>query len=263
MRYVSPGSPAGTVKLLMVTLPVVVLSLLALLDTTIWGVPLGLPVPPSFELTEPVVLTLLPVVDDVTVAVTVQLPPPGIEPPVSWMDVDVEAETKPPAHVVATPDWVMPVGKGSVTCTPVSVVLAFGLLIVRVRVEVPPTGMPAGENVFVIVGPAMAVKVADAVVPVVFGLVEVTVPVVLFRAPALVALTLTETEQLLLIGIDPPLRLIEVAFAAGEKVPPQVFAAPGVLATCNPDGKVSLTATPVRATVLAAGLVMVRVRVDV
>jgi len=90
--------------LLIVTVPLVVELVLALFDTTTCGVPLGLPVPPLVELTEPVVLTLLPVVDDVTVAVTVQLPPPGIEPPESWMDVEVEAETEPPVHVVATPD---------------------------------------------------------------------------------------------------------------------------------------------------------------
>jgi hypothetical protein len=61
-------------------------------------------VPPLVELTVPVVLTLLPGVDEVTVAVTVQLPPPGIDPLVSLMDVGVEVETEPLVHVVATPD---------------------------------------------------------------------------------------------------------------------------------------------------------------
>ena len=140
--------------------------------------------------------------------------------------------------------------------------LAAGLVMVMVIVEVPFTGMLVGLNALVMVGADTAVSVADAVVPVVVGLVELTVPVVLFLVPAVVAVTLTETEQLLLTGMDPPLRLIEVAPAVGEKVPPQVFVAFGVLATCTPDGNVSLTATPFSVAVLAAGLVMVKVSVE-
>jgi hypothetical protein len=114
----------------------------------------------------------------------------------------------------------------------------------------------------VINGAWSTVRVSEAVVPVP-PLVALTVPVVLLLMPLLVAVTFTETAQLLLTGIDPPLRLIVVAAAGAVNVPPQVLVAPGVLATCIPAGKASLTATPVRVTVLAAGLVMVRVRVEV
>jgi len=71
-------------------------------------VKVALAVPPVVlgldEVTVPVVFGLLPAVDDVTVAVTVQLPPPSIVPPVRLMDADVEVETEPLVHVVATPD---------------------------------------------------------------------------------------------------------------------------------------------------------------
>ena len=77
------------------------------------------------------------------------------------------------------------------------------------------------------------------------------------------AVTLAETAQLLLAAMEPPVRLMLVAFAVAVKVPPQLLVAFGVLATVSPEGKLSLTATPVSATGLVAGLVMVRVSVEV
>ena len=75
---------------------------------------------------------------------------------------------------------------------------------------------------------------------------------------------MTETVQLLLAFTDPPLRLMLVEpFVAPVTDPPHVLERPGVLATCTPLGKLSLTATPVRLAMLAAGLVMVRVRAEV
>ena len=104
------------------------------------------------------------------------------------------------------------------------------------------------------------VKVAEAVRPVP-PLVELTVPVVLFFAPVVVAVTITDTEHEPPPAMEPPLRLIEAPPPAGAKVPPQVLVAPGVLATCTPVGNVSLTATPESA-VLLLGLVIVRVRAE-
>jgi hypothetical protein len=75
--------------------------------------------------------------------------------------------------------------------------------------------------------------------------------------------TATETEQLVLIPtVAAPLKLMVVALAGAVNVPPQVLVGEGVAATCTPDGSASLTARPVSATVLAEGLMKVRVRVE-
>src|SRR5271169_4903298 len=135
---------------------------------------------------------------------------------------------------------------------------------VIVIVEVPVvTAMLADPNDLVMVGGDSTVSVAEAVVPVP-PLVELTVPVVLALLPAVLAVTSTFTSQLVPgVAMDPPVRLIELAPAVGEYGPPQVLPAFGVVATTAPDGNVSLTATPDSATVLAAGLVMVMVSVEV
>ena len=52
------------------------------------------------------------------------------------------------------------------------------------------------------------------------------------------------------------------AAVAPVTVPPQVLAKPGVAATTRPEGNVSLTARPVRETVLPAGFVIVSVRTE-
>jgi len=94
-------------------------------------------------------------------------------------------------------------------------------------------------------------------------LVALTLPVVLLYVPSAVGVTFTETVQLLLALTDPPLTLIEVDAAVAPLTDsPQGFTRLGVLATCRFAGNVSLTASPVRAAVLPAGLVMVSVRVE-
>jgi len=103
--------------------------------------------------------------------------------------------------------------------------------------------------------------VADAVPPIP-PFVELTLPVVLTSAPAVVPLTLTLIEQLLLIGIEPPDKVMLVAPATGANVPPQVFVAVGVASTSIPVGNESVTPTPVKATVFDAGLVTVMVKVE-
>ena len=80
---------------------------------------------------------------------------------------------------------------------------------VMVIVEVPPTGMPAAlePKALVIVGGATTVRVALAVPPVP-PLVELTAPVVLFRLPAVVPVTLTTKVQLELTPSEPPVRVM-------------------------------------------------------
>jgi hypothetical protein len=225
------------------------------------------PVPPFAELTLPVVLVFTPDVVLVTLTEMAQLLLVATVPPVRLMVVSPAFGEKVPPQVLVAPGvaaTLMPAGKVSLTATPVCAeVLADGLVMVMVSVEVPLTGMLVGENALVMVGADITIKVAEAVVPVFVGLVEVTVPVVLTLLPAVLAVTSTFTSQLPPTGIVPPLRLIELAPPVGENVPPQVLPALVVEATTTPEGNVSLTPTPVSGTVLAAGLVMVRVRVEV
>lgn len=120
-----------------------------------------------------------------------------------------------------------------------------------------------GEKLFATVGAAATLKVAEAVKPVP-PCVELTVPVVFIFDPPVVALTVTLTEHdPPAEPIAPPVSEMLVAAAVGANVPPQVFIAFGVVSTSIPAGNVSLTATPVIPAGLPAGLVMVRVRVEV
>jgi len=208
----------------------------------------------------------LPDVVDVTVMEIEQLLLAGRVAPLSLIEVAAGAALKVPPHrLVTLGEFVtcIPAGNESITPAPVSAtVFTDGLANVRVRVEVPLTGMLVEENDLVIVGGAMMARPAEAVVPVP-PFDELTAPVVLVMLPAVFAVTSTFTSQLPPTPIDPPVRLMELVPEFAVKVPPQVLLVFGTVATTTPLGNVSLTATPVRATVLAAGLVMVRVRVEV
>ncbi len=204
------------------------------------------PVPPFVEVTALVVLTDAPVVLEVTVAVTVQLPLVAIDAPLMTTDVDVEDAVLPPTHVVANPEAVIPAGKLSVIPTPVRATVADGLVIVIVSVDVPPGAMDVGEKALPTVGGATTVKVAVAAVPVT-AFVEVTVLVVLALAPEVVPVTVTEAVQVPLAAIVPPLKLIVVAPEVGLNVgePQALVVAPGVVKTWTPVGRGSENATPV------------------
>lgn len=81
--------------------------------------------------------------------------------------------------------------------------------------------------------------------------------------PVVVATTATLTEQEAPgDAMVPPVRETVVAPAVAVNVPPHVFVAAGVAATCRPAGKLSVTETPVSPTVFAAGFVIVIVKVD-
>jgi hypothetical protein len=134
---------------------------------------------PFVEVTAPVVLVATPAVLSVTLPVMVQLAPVLI---VLAFKVKVLEVTAPPVSppeqvVVRAVETVMPAGKGSLTVTPVrATVLAAGLVMVMVIVEVPFTGMPAAlePKALVMVGGATTVKVAVLDVPPVPSLVELT-----------------------------------------------------------------------------------------
>jgi hypothetical protein len=113
------------------------------------------------------------------------------------------------------------------------------------------------------VGGGTKVRRAVAVPPVPPS-VEVTVPVTFVLSPLVVPVTPTlRAQELPGVAMAPPVNVTVVAPAAAVNVPPQLFVALGVAATCTPAGKASATAIPVRPTVLTAGFVIVIVRVDV
>ena len=80
--------------------------------------------------------------------------------------------------------------------------------------------------------------------------------------PTVVPVTFTDRVHELAALTEPPLRLMVVAAAPAENVPPQVSVAVGELATCRPLGKVSLNETPLRASE-AFGLLMVKLSVEI
>lgn len=171
-----------------------------------------------------------------------------------------------PATAVAVPPQVLlragvgaitrPAGRLSVNAIPVSAVVVFGLVILKVSEVIPFSGMLAAPKAFVIVGGVATLRLALAVLPVP-PLVEVTLPVVLVYWPAAAPVTVTENWHWLLTAIVAPVRAMPVG-AVVVKVPPQTVAE--ALATVSPVGSVSVNATPVKATAFAAGLVIVKVR---
>src|SRR6185437_7403589 len=143
----------------------------------------------------------------------------------------------------------------SVNATPFNVIPVLGFVMVKVSEVVPFSGMLAAPNTFAIDGGVATVRFAVAVLPVP-PLVEVTAPVVLVYWPEAAPVTVTLNWHWPLAAIVAPVRAIPVG-AVVVSVPPQTVEVP--LATVSPVGSVSVNATPVSETALAAGFVMVKV----
>lgn len=225
------------------------------------------PAPDSVELMAPVVLDLVPALVPVTFTVMEHEPLDASVPPVKLMLLEPAVYDGVPLHVLLGTFGVAttkPAGRVSVKATPVSPKPELGLLMLNVKLVVPLSGMLATPNALLMVGGLATMSVAVLLVAPVPPFVELITPVVLLTTPLRVPVTLKEIVQELLTGIPPPLRESEVLPAvAPVKVPPQVLLNPGVPATCRPPVSVSLKATPDSATVLAEGLVSVKVRVVV
>lgn len=103
---------------------------------------------------------------------------------------------------------------------------------------------------------AVTVRVAVLLVLPVPPSFDVTALVVLFCAPTAMPVTFKETVHELLAATVPPLRLMELPLALA--VPAQVLLRLLGEETARPAGRLSLNATPVRASVF--GFVMVKVR---
>src|SRR5437868_561389 len=216
-----------------------------------------LPVPPSVDVTC-TLLFFTPAVVPVMFTETVQLAVNASVPADRLTEPEPATAVAVPPQVLLSPFGVattVPAGRVSVNATPVSATLVFGLVMLNVSEVVPFNGIVKAPNDFVIVGGAATVRFAVAVLPVP-PFVELTLPVVLVYWPEVAPVTVMLNTHWLLAAIVAPVRLIPVG-AVVVTVPPQMPAE--AFATVNPVGSVSVKATPVRATALAPGLVIVNV----
>src|SRR5437899_5277980 len=120
---------------------------------------------------------------------------------------------------------------------------------------VPFSGMLAAPKALVMLGAVATVRLAVAVLPVP-PLVEVTLPVVFVYCPEAAPVTVTLNWHWLFAAVVAPVSAMPVG-AVVVNVPPKTVAE--ALATVRPVGSVSVNATPVSETVLAAGFVIVKV----
>jgi len=180
-----------------------------------------LPVPPFVEVTLPVKLFFTPSPLPVTVTLKVQLPFAAIVPPVKAI-VPVTAVVVKlfvPPHTLAVPSTTdKPRGKTSVNATPVKAVAVFGLVIVKLRVVVLPSGTVAAPNDFEIEGGATTVTVSE---PMLFAsLLSAMFPfgstvAVFTRLPAETGVTVKLTTKL---PVVPPI-VTEPPLAVHARVP--------------------------------------------
>jgi len=176
------------------------------------------------------------------------VPASAMVPPEKVRVVSPEFGAKVPPQLVLAPGveaTAKPEGRESVKLTPVSWFAALGLVMVNVSVVVPPGEMFAAPKALLIDGGDRTVTLADAVLPVPPSF-EVTLPVVLFFTPAVVAVMLTETMQVPLAATVPPEKVKVVSPALGANVPHGALAFGGV-ATCRPAGNASVKPIPVSA----------------
>jgi len=223
-----------------------------------WAVP---PVPPSSDVTLPVILFCAPAAVPVTFTLTVQEPLAGMVAPARLTLLDPDAAVAvPTVQEVATPlglATAIPAGSVSVKPTAVSgMVLMAGFAIVNVRLVFPFRGTEGPPKALVMVGGAITVTLA-ADVPPVPPSVDVTGPAVLACAPGTVPVTLT-----LKVHDAPPLRLpfasvMALPPGAAVIVPPPQVPVIGFGDTISPAGSVSVNAT-LLSDWLAFGFVIVK-----
>jgi len=179
----------------------------------------------------------------------------------AWLE-PVTAVAVPP-HVLARlfgAATVRPAGRLSVNETLVSATPLLGLLMLKSSEVVPFEGIVIVPNVLVIAGGLATVRFAEAVFPVP-PFVELTAPLTFVYWPDAVPVTFTSTvQEVFAAAMLPPVTLMLVPPATAVAVPPHVLESPFGVVTTKPMGSVSVNATPVSATVLAAGSVTVKVR---
>lgn len=148
------------------------------------------PVPVSFEVIAPDVLFITPAAVPVTVTMKLHEPPAAIDPPESVIVLPPVTATEPPPQVENDPfGTVSPAGRVSVNPTPVIPSVALVLVIVKVRLVVPPNGIVKAPNALARVGGVATVTVAVLLVVPVPPFVELTAAVVLFFTPPVAPVT--------------------------------------------------------------------------
>ncbi len=113
------------------------------------------PVPPLAELTAPVVLVKVPTLLPVTLTATVQVALAATEAPVSEMVAPPALAPAVPPQLSVSPlgvETTRPLGNASVNATPVSAVVPFGLVMLKVSVLVPLSWTEAGLKALAIDG---------------------------------------------------------------------------------------------------------------
>jgi len=164
--------------------------------TISWAVLLAAPAPPLVELTGLVVLDTVPDWVPVTFTVSVQVVPGVVMvPPVRLITVLAAVATGVPPHEFTMPGVAAtcnPLCSVSLNATPFSaVVLAAGLVMVKVTVVVPFSEMLVAPKALLIVGGATTFSNAVLLVAPVPLSLELIVPVVLFWSPAAIPITVT------------------------------------------------------------------------
>ncbi len=174
------------------------------------------------------------------------------------VNVAVPPQTVALAGIAAT----RPAGKLSVKPTPVSDDEAFGLVMVKVSVVLWPILIDAAPKFLRIDGGEGALTPTEAVAALPGSLsLEVTVLVVLFFAPAVLAVTFTENVQLAPAPSVAPVRdTFEPAAVAAIEPPPHDPVRPLGVATTSPEGKLSVKLTLVSDVGDVFGLLMVKDR---
>lgn len=170
------------------------------------------PVPPSTEVTPPVMLFCAPAAVPFTFAENVQeVFAPRAAPVKLTTPVPAVAVIVPPPQVPANPLGVAttkPAGSVSLKLTPVRAIAFTAVLeTVKLREVLPLSGIEAAPKDLAIEGGAPTVRLAVAELPVP-PLAEDTAPVGLVKVPAALSVTFTVSVQLPPTGTEPPLRLI-------------------------------------------------------
>src|SRR5262249_11778304 len=210
------------------------------------------PVPPSVDVTLPVVLFCWPAAVPVTLMAKVQeelaasVAPDRLITLVPCVAVMVPPPQEPlkPLGVATT----RPAGSVSLKATPVSVVVVLLFWMVKFRLVDPFSGMLPAPKALMITGGATTGIDEFEVLPVPPS-VEVTCTL-LFFTPAVVPWTPTDTVHVALAARVPPDRLAELDPPTAVAVPPQVLVRFGVDATTRPAGRLSVNANPVSVVVV-------------
>jgi hypothetical protein len=182
-----------------------------------------------------------------------------------------EATDEPATAPVAPPQvfakllgvaMISPGGRLSVNAIPVNATAEFGFVTVNVSEVAPFSGIAAAPNALAIVGGEATVRLAEAVLPAP-PLVALTAPEVFVYWPGVVPVIFNTKMQEEFTAMPAAVRLKLVEPATAVAVPAQVFDKPFGVEITRPAGNESVKATPVSATVFAAGLVTVKFNSEV